>query len=204
VHIGCISICHAYKNPSKNNLAYDALHDMAHYNFLNSSRSLEEFRKNPHVKIPHKSPCTNFQIPCKFKNLIFILKGNFLQFSTQSAQSACLAFQPTRPFLPPSPMPAERRHFRTPPCPGRRAALLPRHGETTTVAPPPSSIGWNHPLLHSGNGSIEDAIYHYCPTYSAHLCRPPDPIKGCPYSGRAPHPFTSPPPFLSHTHTIVT
>jgi hypothetical protein len=34
-------------------------------------RSLEEFRKNPHVKIPPKSPSTNFQSHGKFKNLIF-------------------------------------------------------------------------------------------------------------------------------------
>jgi hypothetical protein len=34
-------------------------------------RSLEEFRKNPHVKIPAKSPSTNFQRLGKFK------KSNF-------------------------------------------------------------------------------------------------------------------------------
>jgi hypothetical protein len=34
-------------------------------------RSLEEFRKNPHVKIPPKYPCANFQSLGKFKNLIF-------------------------------------------------------------------------------------------------------------------------------------
>jgi hypothetical protein len=34
-------------------------------------RSLEEFRKNPHVKIPPKSPYTNFQSLGKFKNPIF-------------------------------------------------------------------------------------------------------------------------------------
>jgi hypothetical protein len=34
-------------------------------------RSLEEFRKNPHVKIPPKSPSTIFQSLGKFKNLIF-------------------------------------------------------------------------------------------------------------------------------------
>jgi hypothetical protein len=44
---------------------------MAYYTFLKSLRSLEEFRKNPHVKIPPKSPCTNFQSLGKFKNLIF-------------------------------------------------------------------------------------------------------------------------------------
>jgi hypothetical protein len=37
------------------------MHGMACYIFLKSLRSLEEFRKNPHVKIPPKSPSTNFQ-----------------------------------------------------------------------------------------------------------------------------------------------
>jgi hypothetical protein len=32
------------------------MHGMACYIFLKSLRSLEEFRKNPHVKIPPKSP----------------------------------------------------------------------------------------------------------------------------------------------------
>jgi hypothetical protein len=44
---------------------------MAYYIFLKSLRSLEEFRKNPHVKILPKSPSTNFQSLGKFKNLIF-------------------------------------------------------------------------------------------------------------------------------------
>jgi hypothetical protein len=44
---------------------------MAYYIFLKSLRSLEEFRKNPHVKIPPKSPCANFQSLDKFKNSIF-------------------------------------------------------------------------------------------------------------------------------------
>jgi hypothetical protein len=44
---------------------------MAYYIFLKSLRSLEEFRKNPHVKIPPKSPSTNFQSLSKFKNPIF-------------------------------------------------------------------------------------------------------------------------------------
>jgi hypothetical protein len=39
--------------------------------FLKSLRSLEEFRKNPDVKIPPKSPSTNFQSLGKFKNPIF-------------------------------------------------------------------------------------------------------------------------------------
>jgi hypothetical protein len=60
---------------------------MACYIFLKSLRSLEEFRKNPHVKIPPKSPSTNFQSLVKFKNPIFIRKEFFLRI------------QPTRPSL---------------------------------------------------------------------------------------------------------
>jgi hypothetical protein len=44
---------------------------MAYFIFLKSLRSLEEFTKNPHVKITPKSPSTNFQSLDKFKNLIF-------------------------------------------------------------------------------------------------------------------------------------
>jgi hypothetical protein len=53
---------------------------MAYYIFLKSLRSLEEFRKNPHVKIPPKSPCANFQSLDKFKNPIFNSKFSFLCF----------------------------------------------------------------------------------------------------------------------------
>jgi hypothetical protein len=53
---------------------------MAYYIFLKSLRSLEEFRKNPHVKMPHKSPSTNFQSLGKFKNTILIQKLFFLAF----------------------------------------------------------------------------------------------------------------------------
>jgi hypothetical protein len=62
------------------------MHCMACYIFLKSLRSLEEIRKNPHVKIPPKSPSTNFQSLDKFKNPILIQK--FLFFPD---------FQPGRP-----------------------------------------------------------------------------------------------------------
>jgi hypothetical protein len=65
------------KNLPKINLVSDALHDMAYYIFLKSLRSLEEFRKNPHVKILPKSPSTNFQSLGKFKNPILIQKFLF-------------------------------------------------------------------------------------------------------------------------------
>jgi hypothetical protein len=57
---------------------------MAYFIFLKYLRSLEEFRKNPHVKIPPKSPCANFQSPGILKNQI--LFGN--EFSSLSVQPA--------------------------------------------------------------------------------------------------------------------
>jgi hypothetical protein len=53
---------------------------MAYYIFLKSLRSLEEFRKNPHVKVPSKSPCANFQSLGKFKNPIFNSEILFFAF----------------------------------------------------------------------------------------------------------------------------
>jgi hypothetical protein len=64
---------------------------MAYFIFLKPLRSLEEFRKNPHVKIPPKSSCANFQSLGIFKNQI--LFGN--HFSLIPAQPA----QP-RPLCP--------------------------------------------------------------------------------------------------------
>jgi hypothetical protein len=55
--------------------------------FLKSLRSQEGFRKKRHIKIPPKSPSTNFQSLDKFKNPIFIRKDFFLRI------------QPTRPSL---------------------------------------------------------------------------------------------------------
>jgi hypothetical protein len=43
-----------------------AYHGMAYFIFLKYSDSLEDFRKNPRVKIPSESPCANFQSYAKF------------------------------------------------------------------------------------------------------------------------------------------
>jgi hypothetical protein len=69
---------------------------MAYYIFLKSLRSLEEFRKNPHVKIPPKSPFTNFQSLGKFKNAIFNSEILFSLFSVRPT------LQPTRPLAQPA------------------------------------------------------------------------------------------------------
>jgi hypothetical protein len=63
---------------------------MAYFIFLKYLRSLEEFRKNSHVKIPPKSPCANFQSLGIFKNQILFRK----EFSP--SLSAHLAFRPSR------------------------------------------------------------------------------------------------------------
>jgi hypothetical protein len=79
---------------------------MSYCIFLKSLRSLEEFRKNHCVQIPHKSPCANFQSFGKFKNIIFNLKILFpIHFSllAQLALPAHLAFGPTSPADLPSP-----------------------------------------------------------------------------------------------------
>jgi hypothetical protein len=60
---------------------------MAYYIFIKTSRSLEEFTKNPHIKIPLKSPPTYFQSLC-------ILKKSKIY-----SEIILLRFQPIRPSL---------------------------------------------------------------------------------------------------------
>jgi hypothetical protein len=67
--------------------------------FLKYLRSLEEFKKNSHVKIPPKSPCANFQSLGILKNLIFIQKGFFFRFRPIRPSPA-----PRRPALPRRPL----------------------------------------------------------------------------------------------------
>jgi hypothetical protein len=50
---------------------------MAYCIFLKSLRVLEEFRKNPHIRIPPKCPCANFQSLAKFQNPLEI-ENHFL------------------------------------------------------------------------------------------------------------------------------
>jgi hypothetical protein len=118
------------------------LHGTAYYIFIKSLRSIEEFRKNPHVKIPPKSPSTNFQSLDKFKNPIFIRKRIFLHFrpirpSSQPAYSASWPTLPPglhfprlacRPTLPPG-----FRSVARPSWPAQGSGLPPRD------AAPPSS-----------------------------------------------------------------
>jgi hypothetical protein len=84
------------------------LHGMAYYIFPKSLRSLEEFRKNPHVKIPPKSPSTNFQSLGKFKNPIFNSEILFPCFRP-SRPCGRLGLRPSRLPLA-SPLPQAEAH----------------------------------------------------------------------------------------------
>jgi hypothetical protein len=88
---------------------------MAYYIFLKSLRSLEEFRKNPHVKIPPKSPSTNFQSLGKFKYPIFNSEITFFLISAwptlrPTRPLAQLAHWPRRPHRPKPSRPAHPAH----------------------------------------------------------------------------------------------
>jgi hypothetical protein len=89
------------KNLSKNKscIGCIALHGMAYYIFLKSLRSLEEFRKNPHVKILAKSPCANFQSLGEFKIQILIQKSFFFSFGPATLTGP-LGLRPSRPRWP--------------------------------------------------------------------------------------------------------
>jgi hypothetical protein len=115
---------------------------MTYYIFLKSLRTLEEFRKNPHVKIPPKSPSTIFQSLGKFKNLIFNPEIPFLHFrpirpSGQPAYSASRSTLPLGLCFP-------RLAYRPTPPPGLRPVARPSWPTRDVVSllatqPPPSS-----------------------------------------------------------------
>jgi hypothetical protein len=86
---------------------------MAYYIFLKSLRSLEEFRKNPHVKIPPKSPSTIFQSLAIIKNQIFNSEILFFYFGPAdlAAHPAGLSAQPAHwPRRPHRPKPSRPAH----------------------------------------------------------------------------------------------
>jgi hypothetical protein len=78
---------------------------MAYYIFPKSLTSLEKFRKNPHVKIPPKSPSTIFQSLAIINNQILFGKEFFLHIrpNRPSNQPAHPASQPSPPHRRPQP-----------------------------------------------------------------------------------------------------
>jgi hypothetical protein len=95
-----------------------AWHGMSYNIFLKSLRSLDKFRKNPHIKIPSQSPCINFQSPNIFK-IQFVFSNDFSfkfqpnihpTFWPRAAQQAEPAHQVMPPF--PSSLPHLSRWLR--------------------------------------------------------------------------------------------
>jgi hypothetical protein len=108
---------------------------MACYIFLKSLRSLEEFRKNLHVKIPPKSPSTNFQSLDKFKIQFLFRKEFFVRFrpNRPSGQPARLASQPS----PPPALPLFSRRPRARPIPSYTAlAYWPKYVSPSCLRSP--------------------------------------------------------------------
>jgi hypothetical protein len=160
---------------------------MAYYIFLKSLRSLEEFRKNPHVKIPPKSPCANFQSLGIFKNQFLFGK----EFSP--SLSAHPAFRPNLLFLLPAdfpPLPHWAMAFRparpTARPPGRpsppHAFFLLPHRRRESAPFPPSSIretGAFNPTIEASSSRPLKALGPPPPRLR--------PIKADPAPGGAPH-----------------
>jgi hypothetical protein len=144
------------KNLPKNKSCIGCIAGMAYYIFQKSLRSIEEFRKNPHLKIPPKSPPTKFPKPLYIQKSNFYLKGIFPPNSAHSAQPACPLprpwpadrpkpsnppLRPTSPATPPS-LPDDRvplafvllQSSRAPPHPGCAAAAP----EPAWPPPPPT------------------------------------------------------------------
>jgi hypothetical protein len=153
---------------------------MAYFIVLKYLRSLEEFKKNPHVKIPPKSPCANPQILGIFKNQILCRKEFFLTFGpTGPAASwpirtfgpaAALFFPPTGYF--PSPL------FPTGPRPVKPATffLLP-HWSQSHKAPPPA--GLTPPPQSTPTSPLEEKMAASIPLHSPiNRCHFPSSITG--------------------------
>jgi hypothetical protein len=109
---------------------------MAYFIFLKNLRSLEEFRKNPHVKIPPKSPCANFQSRGIFKNQILFKK----EFSSLLAQPAQQPAGPSRLLAQPQPLFTFPTSRPPPFPPGPQPLGRPSspHGPTGHLLPPPA------------------------------------------------------------------
>jgi hypothetical protein len=108
---------------------------MAYCIFLKSLRILEEFRKNPCVKVPPKSPCVNFQSLGKFK------KSNFYSERIFSASGTIgpAASRPIWPFGPLGPI-----GLPLPPLPAltERCLLLTRRSAKAAALPSSRAMEW--------------------------------------------------------------
>jgi hypothetical protein len=119
---------------------------MAYFIFLKYLRSLEEFRKILVSKFL-LNLLVQISKALLYSNIQFLSENNF---SSTFGPIGPVASRPIRPFwpraakqaesahqtAPPLPLPPTLTDPMAPPCHGRRAAPLPRHGATPTDTPP--------------------------------------------------------------------
>jgi hypothetical protein len=176
VHIKCISNYSTHEKLSENKSCIGWIAGMSYYIFLKSLRSLEEFRKNPHVKIPPKSPSTIFQSLAIIKNQILFEKEFFLHFwpNRPSGQPAHPASQPSWPHHPPSFPQATRACSAHPGLRGHgvfaKSRLFFEFAQPATTPSPSVTAKWAPPV---------SSIFHLAPADPGHaaalphLSRPP-------------------------------
>jgi hypothetical protein len=141
---------------------------MAYSIFLKYLRSLEEFRKDLHVKIPHKYPCANFQSLGIFKNQILFRKEFFHHFRPSHARFLFFStgrFSPFRLGLGLSAAPAHPHgptgHLLPPPAPEPRA-----HDAT---AGRPHAAPWSTPMTSTGRKIMASSILLQSPIKQCHF-----------------------------------
>jgi hypothetical protein len=150
--------------------------------FLKYLRSLEEFRKNPHVKIPPKSSWANFQSLGIFKNLIFIQKGIFFGFGPSGpAPPRASPLHPAGRRLPARPTQPKprwrifRKAYSLRPCALRQRRLL-------SLMSPPCGARLLAPSPSSRRLTVTISPHHLRPPHTAqlHPQMPPEPLLASP------------------------
>jgi hypothetical protein len=143
-----------------------ALHGMTYYIFLKSLRSLQEFRKNPHVKIPPKSPSTISQSPAIIKNQILFRK----EFSFAFGPIGPAASRPARPLRPashrPLPLFSHRLRAHARPIPACAAlAYLPKDVSSSSLRSPATTPS---PSVTAQRAPTVSSIFHLASTDPGH------------------------------------
>jgi hypothetical protein len=139
---------------------------MAYYIFLKSLRSLEEFRKIPHIKIPHKSPSTISQSPAIIKNQILFRK----EFSFAFGPIGPAASRPARPLRPashrPLPLFSRRPRARARPILACAAlAYLPKDVSSSSLRSPATTPS---PSVTAKRAPTISSIFHLAPVDPGH------------------------------------
>jgi hypothetical protein len=173
---------------------------MAYYIFLKSWRRLEEFRKNPHLKISPKSPSTNFQSLAIIKNQIFIRKIIFLHFRPIRPNGQP-AYSDSRPMPPPGLRPIARPSWPTQEVVSLLATQPPPRQATMTAATFPTSPSPYGRLLPLLNPSLNrDLQLLFIPPFNPRRWSFPNSSPGArPLSPPGPYKRARTTPGLHHT-----